>query len=107
MSAPFDIDKYSPAQNAGLEVISAMSSLHMPPDKFKKTAETEHGYLSEIDGNAFHAVEHLHQASKAITMAQQKLEKSKGILIRIEGMTDDPEIKKKINQFLKKEWDID
>lgn len=56
MGKPFK-NVEDPAHGAAIEIISAMSSLNMPP---KKKLRAKGEYLSEVDVWAEHAMEHLH-----------------------------------------------
>lgn len=62
MSKPkeFAINLISGARS---EIMSAMSSLHMPPDPIPEEDLTDRrDYLSETDKNVAHSIEHLHRA---------------------------------------------
>jgi hypothetical protein len=57
--------------NAMLETVSGISSLHMAPEP-RKHGEDEF-YLSEIEGNVYHAVEHFRHVVDVLGKALQSL----------------------------------
>lgn len=48
------------------EIISAMSSLHMPPNPVSDVSPDTNPFLSDTDANVRHSIEHLHSAVHAI-----------------------------------------
>ncbi len=48
------------------EIISAMSSLHMPPSPISDASYDTNPFLSDTDANVRHSIEHLHSAVHAI-----------------------------------------
>lgn len=73
MSEPIDtakVGKYQAIQSALCELVSVESSLNMEPDMLTNTGDPDsHGYTSEVDGNARHAIEHAHAAFRLMNMA--------------------------------------
>jgi hypothetical protein len=81
MSQPFTSKT---ARNVSSEIISAESSLNMYPERIKGAE----GYLSAVDKNAAHAMEHLRAAFAASVAVEQALEVAHGALIRCEHAND-------------------
>ena len=102
MSAPIDttkVGKYNAIQNALCELVSAESSLNMEPD-FVPDDDTEHGYTSEIDLNAKHAVEHMHAAFRLMNMAHHDQESLKTQVFRLVVQLREAGIEPKIKTWL-------
>lgn len=60
-----------PINGAMCEVVSAMSALNMEPNPLTETGDPDsNGYLSEVDGWAKHAMEHLNAAAALLLKAQ-------------------------------------
>ncbi len=68
-----------PLHGAVSEIISAMSALNMEPNPLP-IAEQTGRYLSETDGWAKHAMEHLQEACNQLTKAQQENAKLRAAL---------------------------
>jgi len=98
VSAPVDttkVDKYAAIQSALSELASAESSLNMYPEPIdtkmirtvdvygRVTSEPEPAYLSAVDANAKHAVEHLHAAFELMNAAYRDQEDLKAQVYRL------------------------
>jgi hypothetical protein len=98
MSTPIDttrVEKYAAIQSALCELLSAESSLNMYPDPIEPaiirtvdmwervTAVPEPAYTSAVDGNAKHAIEHLHAAFRLMNMAHHDQEGLKMQVFRL------------------------
>lgn len=81
MSTPQDAANVHPLvaiQSAMGEIVSSTSSLNMHPDPLTDTGHPdEQGYLSEVDGNARHSVEHNRAAFDLLRKASQAQESLK------------------------------
>ena len=90
MGTPLKANKENPISSVYREIISAESSLNMPPDPIA-AEDDEHYYLSQLDGWAKHAIEHLHQAFKNLAEVEKQLSKLKAentkLRIRIAELT--------------------
>ena len=85
---PNNVQPRSALQSALCEIISAESSLNMPPDPIPydegRDGDLERArYLSEIDCNASHAMEHLRSAFALVNRAQQAQEALKTQVYRL------------------------
>lgn len=67
-------------QGALNELVSAMSALNMHPDPIPNSE----GYLSETDGWAKHAMEHMHAVFELLNEAHKEREKLKYKIYRLE-----------------------
>ena len=74
MSIPLKPNKENPESSVYSELISAESALNMPPDPIA-VEDTEHYYLSQLDGWAKHSLEHIHQAFKNMSCVTAKIKK--------------------------------
>ena len=87
MSDPIDTAKVHPLvaiQSAMCEIVSSTSSLNMHPDPLTDTGDpNEQGYLSEVDGNARHSVEHNRAAFDLLRKAAQAQESLKWQVYRL------------------------
>lgn len=91
MSDPIDTTKVKPLQalqSAASELLSAESSLHMPPESIpaderrpRSTGRPE--FLSESDANVAHAIEHVHAAFRLVNMAQHDQDSLKTQIYRL------------------------
>lgn len=112
MSAPVDtskVGKYAAIQSALCELVSAESSLNMYPDPIETkmvrttdiygrvTSEPEPAYLSAVDANAKHALEHMHAAFRLMNMAHHDQEALKaqvfGLVTQLRGLGAEPRVK--------------
>lgn len=75
MSEPTKLDPKMTASEllhrAANEIVSAESSLHMYPDP--SPGEHGRGFLSDVDGNAAHSLEHMRSAFAHVSEASRKL----------------------------------
>jgi hypothetical protein len=81
MSKPFKTDDLQTMlRDADCEIISAMSSLNMLPEPIEDIVP-DHGWLSETDKWAEHAMEHLHQAHTLLSRKENQLWKTKNKIV--------------------------
>jgi hypothetical protein len=103
VSDPVDttkVGKYQAIQSALCELVSAESSLNMEPDPIFDSippGTPYNGYLSEKDGNAKHAIEHMHAAFRLMNMAHHDQEALKTqvykLVVQLKELGGEPRIK--------------
>ena len=74
MGVPNKASKENPESSVYSEMISAESALNMPPDPIA-TEDSEHYYLSQMDGWAKHSLEHIRQAYRNMNEVTDKIKK--------------------------------
>jgi len=74
MSKPCEISKEDPVGSVAGEIIDAMSSLNMEPDPITPNKAKDVYYLSDVDGWAKHANEHLRQAMAGTRVAREYIQ---------------------------------
>lgn len=108
MSTPIDHEMVSPlncAQSALNEIVSAQSSLNMHPDPIAvpgRDAPENGYYLSEVDGNAKHAMEHLRAAFALVNKAHQAQESLKTQVYQLVVQLQQAGMQPKIKTWLDK-----
>lgn len=84
MSAPI-INHEDAIQGALSELVSAMSALNMEPDPLPIPADDRpYHYLSEVDGWAKHAMEHMHAVFELLTLAARDRENLRAQIFRLQ-----------------------
>ncbi len=104
MCTPIDPDTVSPMsalQNALCEIVSAESALNMEPDPLTDTGDpNSRGYLSEVDGWAKHAMEHLHAAFALVGKAASAQQSLKDQVFRLVLQLREANLEPKVRTWL-------
>jgi hypothetical protein len=107
MSDPINASKVAPLsalQDALCEIISAQSSLNMPPDPIAPEPSTvplhRPLFVSETDGNAAHSIEHMRAAFALVRKGAQAQEALKTQVYRLVVQLKEAGIEPKVKTWL-------